>query len=204
MATTLRERRRQMLRDEILQATQMLMAEKGHEAMSMDELASQVGISKPTLYSYFGTKDELIVQAAVRAMQRVLVVIEEDHHNQTPLQRLVLILKTILQFQIGENPNLEPRPWRSELFNFLSAQEESRAMMDRIDAGIVALVRAAIAQGEIRPGLDEATVTRTFFILFLSLKENMCSSAGVPDPATLPDTLSSIFAHGVRAYHDTG
>ncbi len=199
MVSTLRERRRQMLRDEILQATHMLMAEKGHEAMSMDELAAQVGISKPTLYSYFGTKDELIVQAAVRAMHKVLVVIEEAHHHQTPLQRLALILKTILQFQIGENPNLEPRPWRAELFNFLSEQEESRTMMDRIDAGIVALVRAAIDRGEIRPGLDEATVTHTFYVLFLSLKERMCSSAGTPDPATLPEALASIFEQGVRA-----
>ena len=53
MTVSLRERRRQLLYDEILTAVGELLGEKGYSAMSMDELAARVGISKPTLYSIF-------------------------------------------------------------------------------------------------------------------------------------------------------
>ncbi|NJN67842.1 MAG: TetR/AcrR family transcriptional regulator [Chloroflexaceae bacterium] len=115
---SLRERRRQMLRDEIIQAAQNLIAEKGHILMSMDELAARVGISKPTLYSYFDTKDALIVAAATRKLQQVLDVLGEEPSGQTPLQRLVLALKVIIQNQIDMQA-LTLRPWTPELFAFL-------------------------------------------------------------------------------------
>jgi AcrR family transcriptional regulator len=56
MTVPLRERRRQLLRDEILQAAAALLNEKGYAAMSMDELAGRAGISKPTLYGYVREK----------------------------------------------------------------------------------------------------------------------------------------------------
>jgi AcrR family transcriptional regulator len=56
MTLTLRERQKQALREEIMNAAQELVAEKGYGAMSMDELAARVGISKPTLYAHFANK----------------------------------------------------------------------------------------------------------------------------------------------------
>jgi AcrR family transcriptional regulator len=41
MTLTLRERQKQALREEIMNAAQELVAEKGYGAMSMDELAGQ-------------------------------------------------------------------------------------------------------------------------------------------------------------------
>lgn len=55
-----KEQLRQQTRLEILQATAQLIAQKGVANLSMDEVASIVGISKGSLYNYLGNRDELI------------------------------------------------------------------------------------------------------------------------------------------------
>ena len=54
--------------------------------MSMDELAARVGISKPTLYSIFPTKEDLLVETIVHGMDRVAAVIQADQTQRSPLQ----------------------------------------------------------------------------------------------------------------------
>src|SRR5512138_107913 len=100
MTIRLRERRRQMLREEILLAAGALMHEKGYAAMSMDELASQVGISKPTLYSHFTTKEELVVAAVTFWFDRVSELVAADTTPRTPLQQLGFIIRTVVQIQV--------------------------------------------------------------------------------------------------------
>ena len=78
MTNSLRQRRRQMLEAEILDATREILAERGYVAMSMDDLAAQVGISKPTLYSHFATKDEIIVATILREVQGFGTEHEDD------------------------------------------------------------------------------------------------------------------------------
>ncbi len=196
MATPLRERRRQLLRDEILHAAQGLISEKGHTLMAMDEVAAKAGISKPTLYSYFATKDELIVKAAASMIEEAIAMMEEVQQSKTPLQRLVYFLQILVEFQIGED--MVPRPWRAETFHFLCEHEESLAMLNRLDEAVVTLVREAIAQGEIDPRLDTAIVVRTFYSLVHALNIGHTSLAGEPKTETVAGLLAIIFEQGVR------
>ncbi len=46
---------------EILQAARMVMLDKNYTGATMDDIAAEAGISKPTIYQYFRTKDELFV-----------------------------------------------------------------------------------------------------------------------------------------------
>jgi AcrR family transcriptional regulator len=48
------ERERQML-----ETARALFAERGYAAVTMDEVAAAVGVTKPLLYTYFGNKDRL-------------------------------------------------------------------------------------------------------------------------------------------------
>lgn len=197
MTTPLRERRRQMLRDEIVGAAQMLLAEKGHKSMSMDDLAAQVGVSKPTLYSYFGTKDEIVVAVAMRLINPLLLVLEADLIDQTPLERLTVFLATAVQLQIDAGYSAL-QIWVPEVLELLHAYEESAECLQRIDNAVVKLVQAAFDQGEIDPDLDRATVVRSLYALVHSMHLAPHSQSGLPDPATTAVTLAHIFRHGVR------
>ena len=48
------ERERQML-----ETAHALFAERGYAEVTMDEVASAVGVTKPLLYNYFGNKERL-------------------------------------------------------------------------------------------------------------------------------------------------
>src|ERR687896_1903275 len=47
---------------EMVAAAQAVFAERGYHAASMDEIAERSGITKPMLYSYFGSKEALFVR----------------------------------------------------------------------------------------------------------------------------------------------
>jgi AcrR family transcriptional regulator len=198
MTTRLRERRRQMLRDEILQAAGTLMHEKGYAAMSMDELASQVGISKPTLYSHFTTKEELVVAAVSYWFDRVTEAVTADATPRSPLQQLAFILRTVVQIQVDRGA-LSPRPWAPELFQLLCQHSRVRDRLDQIDTSVKQLVHEARACGEINPALDPVVIVRVFFTLLHTLKAPMLFEVGQPEPSAVADTLATIFERGVRA-----
>jgi AcrR family transcriptional regulator len=197
MSVSLRERRKQMLRDEILDAARALLSEKGYAAMSMDELAAQVGISKPTLYSHFPTKDDIVVATAVREMERFIAVIESDADGRTPIQRLIFVMHQFIQIH-AEKASMELRSWTPELFQLLCTREEALNCMRRIDAAIITLIQSGMASGEIDSRLDSATVASVFFALSSALQHPRFTRGHTIHPAAA-DMLTGIFERGVRA-----
>ncbi|MGH3439706.1 MAG: TetR/AcrR family transcriptional regulator [Sciscionella sp.] len=65
------ERERQMLA-----VAEEVFAERGYVAASMDEIAERVGVSKPMLYEYFGSKEGLLV-GAIRESRAELRAVTE-------------------------------------------------------------------------------------------------------------------------------
>jgi AcrR family transcriptional regulator len=73
------DRRRRMPRAErerqMVTVAEELFAERGYQAASMDEIAERVGVSKPMLYEYFGSKEGLLVACIRQARAELLAVI---------------------------------------------------------------------------------------------------------------------------------
>jgi AcrR family transcriptional regulator len=57
---TLRERRAQLTRDEILRAARRLFAERGYARTSVRDIARTAGVSAQTVYDSVGSKQELV------------------------------------------------------------------------------------------------------------------------------------------------
>jgi AcrR family transcriptional regulator len=66
------ERERQMVA-----VAEQIFAERGYQAASMDEIAERVGISKPMIYEYFGSKEGLLVACIRQARAELLTVTTE-------------------------------------------------------------------------------------------------------------------------------
>ena len=47
-------------KEEIIQATLMLASKNGIDNVSMSQIATQLGIKKPSLYNHFRSKDEIV------------------------------------------------------------------------------------------------------------------------------------------------
>ncbi|MBC8163382.1 MAG: TetR/AcrR family transcriptional regulator [Roseiflexaceae bacterium] len=192
----LRERRRQQMRDEIISAARLLLEEKGYAATLMDDIAVRAGISKPTLYGYFATKDALIVAIIVQHIGLLLEMAEPSSQAGTPLQRLARILDTVVRLQMHDRR--EPiRLWMPEFYKLSTEHAEMMDAMQRLDSRFVALVLEGVALGEIDGSLDPATVVRVFYALITAIRFLPHSSIGEPDTEGAPRTIARIFAAGV-------
>lgn len=56
---------------QMLQVAEAVFAESGYQATSMDDIAARVGVTKPMLYEYFGSKDGLLRACLGRARQQL-------------------------------------------------------------------------------------------------------------------------------------
>lgn len=58
--SSLRDRKKRAVRDAAAEAALTLFAAQGYDATTIDEIATQAGMSARTFFRYFATKDELI------------------------------------------------------------------------------------------------------------------------------------------------
>ena len=57
--------RQEAIRNQILASSRSLIQELGHEAVSMEAIASKAGVSRPTMYRYFASKEHVVCEAAL-------------------------------------------------------------------------------------------------------------------------------------------
>lgn len=198
MTATLRERRKQLLREEILETAQLLIAEHGYAAMSMDELATRVGISKPTLYGHFSSKEEVASEMILRHMAWFIARVEQPSATLTPLRQLCELLRDIIQKHLAHH-DIPVQAWSPDLFRAVCDRVEVMATFQRIHHGVRALSEAAISNGEISPALSADAVVLSFIGLSNSL--NLTRLSGMDwttNTATIADDLVALFERGVR------
>jgi AcrR family transcriptional regulator len=64
-----RERQKQLRESEIIATAAALLSSKGYAGMTLDDVANEVGISKPTLYQHFSSKEELGARILLDALR---------------------------------------------------------------------------------------------------------------------------------------
>ena len=57
-------------KDSILAATEILLRQSGHESITMQDVASEVGLAKGTLYIYFPSREILVLDVYGRLFDR--------------------------------------------------------------------------------------------------------------------------------------
>jgi AcrR family transcriptional regulator len=75
----------------MLREAGVVFAARGYTAASMDEIADRVGVSKPMVYSYFGSKEQLYfayIEDAGRDLLAGIVDAERAARDQSPEERL--------------------------------------------------------------------------------------------------------------------
>ncbi|MFC4911712.1 TetR/AcrR family transcriptional regulator [Actinomadura gamaensis] len=73
---TVAEHRARQLRT-LLDAARALVAEEGIEALSLAALARRVGLSRPSLYEYFRSKDDLVAAIVEEELPRWAALVEQ-------------------------------------------------------------------------------------------------------------------------------
>ncbi|MFG2502309.1 TetR family transcriptional regulator [Streptomyces sp. NPDC048441] len=193
---SLAQRKRQLVSDELTGAALHLLARKGFDAVTVDEIASVAGVSKRTFFRYFASKEDVVIQflaemgtnmraelagrpareplsLALRHTVRVSVDACAGHTEQA-LRIVQLILGT---------PALLARflerqaQWRDELAEELAARLELDPR-----AGLYAQLAAGIALSA-----------------FSTVLQRWSTSGGAEDPTALTDQVFAMIAPALDA-----
>ena len=71
-------------REQLVDVARKLFAEKGFEAVTIEEIASKAGVSKPVVYEHFGSKDGLYAVIVDREMNILLGSISDSLTARAP------------------------------------------------------------------------------------------------------------------------
>ncbi len=159
--------REQVLRvreDAIVASVNRLLAEKGFDLMTVDEVAADVGIAKASLYKHFPSKEALAAAAMVRVLQRTSAILDQQDGlaGSSAFERLRAVTRWALEVQLsGEMPSLPSQnsSLRAELLGNRSYLDLLMQVSDRLGEWIV----QAQQDGDIDPTLPPEVVLYTVF-----------------------------------------
>jgi AcrR family transcriptional regulator len=79
---------RQGKRELITRSALKLFGERGYQATSIQHIASEAGISKGLMYSYFESKEELLSELFSQYLERVGHLLNPDHDDQITTEEM--------------------------------------------------------------------------------------------------------------------
>lgn len=194
----------QVREDAIVSSVNRLLAEKGFDAMTVDEVAADVGVAKASLYKHFASKEALAAAAMIRVLDRALQVIgelEADPRDADPahaLEQLRLVARWTLEVQLaGEMPSLP-----AQNSSLRSALVENHAYLDRLMAVSDKLgrwIQAAQSTGAIDPALPGELVLYTLFARACDPVLGLLKAGGQYSDEQIVDMLLRICFEGIAA-----
>jgi TetR/AcrR family transcriptional regulator of autoinduction and epiphytic fitness len=157
-----KEQMLQAREEAIVKSVNRLLAEKGFDAMTVDEVAASVGIAKASLYKHFPSKEDLAAAAMVRVMRSAREFLDGIDAGLPPLEKLRAVVRWTLQVQLaGQMPSLPSQ--NSRLRAALTGSREYVDALMEISGRIGAWIEAAQAAGALNPKLPPVAVLYTLY-----------------------------------------
>jgi AcrR family transcriptional regulator len=101
-APKIKERQWRLREAAILDAASDLLATKGYEAMTLGEVVAEVGISRPTLYQHFSSKEDLGAKVLQRAMCEAEDNLTALAAALPPREAAVAMIRWVVERQFGQ------------------------------------------------------------------------------------------------------
>jgi len=162
---------RQVRRDAIVSAVNRLLASKGYDAMTVDEVAAEAGMAKASLYKLFPSKEDLAGASMVGVLDRALAFVDglraqaaDAAGGKAPraIDQIKAVTRWAMQTQLeGEMPTLP-----AQNSSLSAALQSNDAYMDRLIAlsnRLGTWIAEAQALGQMNPALPADLVLYTLF-----------------------------------------
>lgn len=194
-----REQFLQAREEAIVESVNRLLAEKGFEAMTVDEVVADVGIAKASLYKHFTSKEELAAAAMVRVLDRALE--EIARLRGLPLDavgRLQAVARWAYEQQMaGQMPALPSQ--NSTLRAALTADKAYMERLMQLSDELGAWIVEAQGAGQLNPALPPELVLYTLFARACDPVMGVMRAGGAYSDAQIIDWLVATCFKGLSA-----
>jgi AcrR family transcriptional regulator len=193
--------REQVLRvreDAILTSVNRLLADKGFDLMTVDEVAADVGIAKASLYKHFPSKEALAAAAMVRLLQRTQAVADQQAQRTelSACERLQAVVRWAVQLQLdGEMPSLPSQ--NSSLRAELVGHKEYLDLLMRVSDTLGAWIVQAQADDDIDTTLPPEVVLYSIFARACDPVPGFLKASGQHSDAQIVDWVMRICLLGL-------
>lgn len=194
--------REQVLRareDAIVASVNRLLAEKGFDLMTVDEVAADVGIAKASLYKHFASKEELAAAAMIRLLQQAMAFLDTLPPDAEPVAQLRAVAHWTMQVQLaGEMPSLPSQ--NSALRTALMANAAYLDLLMQVSERLGTWITAAQAAGSLNPGLPPEVVLYTLFARACDPVLGLLKASGQHSDEQIIEWLMSTCFDGLKGH----
>lgn len=181
----------------IVRAAARLIYQRGVADTSLDDVAEELGIAKPSLYYYVKNKEELIYLCNRRIFDLKSDIIEEaDRLGKNGAEKIEHILRGLVELVLDPESGM-PRLWQSGQQGMLS--EDRREDIDKLHLAqsrrMHSIIRKGIKDGSLRENDPEIVETAILGAIFWLPMSNAFDADA--DVETLTKAYSDLFFHGM-------
>jgi TetR/AcrR family fatty acid metabolism transcriptional regulator len=190
---------RDFRRDQIIDVARRLFGERGTTEVPMDEIATEAGVARSTLYVYFANRDELL-RACLQRMHTLLLdsLVTSWERDSAPVERLRTLVLGMLE-RIDENPAFFRLTFATQAMPG-PVGTTLGAELNLIGLDIAGLIHDVIEQGTASGAFRLLDPDKATTFVGQQLYGAMSVRAGEPDPAPLEeaaDELCTFLLHGL-------
>lgn len=146
----------------ILDAATAVLGSKGYDLMTMDDVAGAVGISKPSLYKHFKSKEELVGEAMIRLLDGALAQIASLDRSLDPVSKLGELLAWALRIRLDGGlpflPSTSPH-----VRDMLMRNVKYMLRVMKLNRQLEALVKDAQRQGLLNASLPTDVILFSYY-----------------------------------------
>ncbi|MGC4244026.1 MAG: TetR/AcrR family transcriptional regulator [Herbaspirillum sp.] len=146
----------------ILDAATSVLGSKGYDLMTMDDVAGAVGISKPSLYKHFKSKEELIGETMIRLVDGAIDQLAQLEPVPSPRGKLEAMLEWALRVRLeGGLPFLPSTSAHVREMLMRNVKYVMRVL--KLNGQLEKLVKEAQKNGEIDAALPSDVVLYSYY-----------------------------------------
>jgi AcrR family transcriptional regulator len=183
--------------DAIIDAVHALLADKGYDLMTVDEVAASVGIAKTSLYKHFESKEALAGAAMVRLLDQTAAAIAAQPATVPPIDRIVAVVRWAIELHLRRQMPLLPST-RSTLRDALARNRDYVDRLIEVSDALGGWIEQAQADGSLNASLPAEVILYILYARACDPVLDVLQLTGRFDDARIAELVISTCFGGLR------
>ena len=154
--------RPQMMKEKIIAKSEGLFLTLGFKNVTMDDIASAMGISKKTIYTHFSNKTELVGTVTFSILEHIYKAIEQINKSAiNPIEELYEIKLFLLNYLKNErgSAHYQLKKYYPKIFEELEIKK-----FEKMHSSVERSLKKGVELQLFRGNIDVAFISRVYFV----------------------------------------